>query len=782
MLDGCLLVVDDHKRDGVLGKASYICELMHQIGATPLFDDYQIGWVLPKRPSREANRLDAAAVGVSKPPPRKLVLRNHCSPGDVLMLTAAIRDLHKAYPEQFLTAIDTCFPDLWRPNPYVTSFDTSADDVQVIDFGRPPLLDQCHTSPRHYIESGHDLLQRVLGRPVPLTRFAPDIHLTDAEKSTPPAGLSKPYWVIVAGGKRDVTVKWWPSSYYQRIVDHFAGAVTFVQVGSAGDHHPSLTGVTDLIGKTDLRELALLIHHSDGVLCPVTCAMHMAAAFDKPCVVIAGGREPAHWEMYPGHAFLHTIGQLSCCRQTGCWKARIEPLGDGDHDRDNNLCLQPASADSLAGVPGDRSEPAAQCMAMITPDEVCRHIERYRGELNGVPLLLTPATSARLMDRAASAVAPYPPRYEGRGIVIPGGGRYFQQAWVCIHMLRHIGCTLPIELWHLGPQEMTDDWREALAPLGVTCVDALEVRKQQPVRILNGWELKPFAILHSRFKEVLMLDADNVPIVDPTFLFDSPQFKVHGAIFWPDYGRLARDRSIWSLTGITYRDEPEFESGQIVVDKERCWGPLSLAMWMNEHSDFWYGPIHGDKETFHLAWRKLGLDYAMPTTPIESLDGVMCQHDFDGRRIFQHRNMHKWRIDAPNKAIAGFNFDDECRSYLRQLQLRLPAEARPFDDDAADGEAQALAKRLCKSRWLYRRVGHDERRLAFDTTGFIAEGAAGCERCWNLVRNNAGEWTLSISADSRVTCTLMQNGEGWSGRWERHEKMPVELLPMHDEH
>ena len=39
-----------------------------------------------------------------------------------------------------------------------------------------------------------------------------------------------------------------------------------------------------------------------------------------------------------------------------------------------------------------------------------------------------------------------------------------------------------------------------------------------------------------------------------------------------------------------YRDEPEFESGQIVLDKKRCFSALSLAMWFNEYSDFWYQP------------------------------------------------------------------------------------------------------------------------------------------------------------------------------------------------
>src|SRR5262249_47612214 len=157
-----------------------------------------------------------------------------------------------------------------------------------------------------------------------------------------------------------------------------------------------------------------------------------------------------------------------------------------------------------------------------------------------------------------------------------------------------------------------------LASLDITPVDAYEVRKTHAARILNGWELKPFALLHSRFKEVILLDADNVAVVDPGFLLETPEFKRTGAIFWPDFGRLEPSRAIWERTGVEYRDEPEFESGQMVLDKERCWRALQLTKWYNDYSDYFYNYVHGDKETFHMAWRKLGQDYAMPSRGIHS--------------------------------------------------------------------------------------------------------------------------------------------------------------------
>lgn len=51
---------------------------------------------------------------------KKLILRNFQSPGDILMLTAAVRDLHVCYPGRFLTDVRTPCPDLWQHNPHLT--------------------------------------------------------------------------------------------------------------------------------------------------------------------------------------------------------------------------------------------------------------------------------------------------------------------------------------------------------------------------------------------------------------------------------------------------------------------------------------------------------------------------------------------------------------------------------------------------------------------------------------------------------------------------------------
>ena len=164
----------------------------------------------------------------------------------------------------------------------------------------------------------------------------------------------------------------------------------------------------------------------------------------------------------------------------------------------------------------------------------------------------------RILARSALAkVPPFPDSMHGRGIVIcAGAGRLFANAWVCLRMLRRAGCDLPIQFWHLGESEMDERMRQLVAEYNVECVDAEQVRELFPARILNGWELKPYAIVHSPFRQVILLDADNVPLCNPEFLLDTPQFQEHGAIFWPDFGRLEQSRTIWHVCDVDYRDEP----------------------------------------------------------------------------------------------------------------------------------------------------------------------------------------------------------------------------------
>ena len=313
-------------------------------------------------------------------PVRKLILQSFQSPGDVTVMSATVRDLHIAHPGKFETDVRTSADALWLHNPYITRLSEGQSGVEFIQM-HYPLIHECNQRPYHFLHGYSQYLEQQLGIKIPLTRFSGDIHLSAEEKNSPPPGaelgVPEHFWLVVAGGKFDFTAKWWNPESFQKVIDHFQGKIQFVQCGEAGHWHPPLKGVINLVGKTDTRSFIRLVYHADGVVCPVTFAMHLAAAVEtkpgrpkhRPCVVIAGGREPPHWEAYPHHQFLNTVGALPCCADGGCWKSRCQLVGDGDQKDRHDVCVDPVQIRSDLRI--------ARCMDLITPEHVIDRIELY---------------------------------------------------------------------------------------------------------------------------------------------------------------------------------------------------------------------------------------------------------------------------------------------------------------------------------------------------------------------------------------------------------------------
>lgn len=308
----------------------------------------------------------------------RLVLRLGMSPGDVLMLTAAVRDLALQYPGRWSIVPRTAAGELWENNPHVVKPDDKLDVQAHQVTCHYPAVNQSDRRPLHFVSAFHEFLSAELGVPLTCSEFRGDVHLSEQETAWPSdidgLGTERPLWLVAAGGKRDFTCKWWHG--YQQVIDLLAGEVEFAQVGEAEHWHEPLTGAVNLVGRTSLRQLVRLMRHARGVLCPVTFLMHLSAAVPtpdgllRPAVVIAGGREPSHWEAYPGHQFIHRVGAYPCCAHGGCWRSRCQRIGDGDVKDTENTCERPIMARPDLMIP--------ECMASITPGEVVAAIRMFR--------------------------------------------------------------------------------------------------------------------------------------------------------------------------------------------------------------------------------------------------------------------------------------------------------------------------------------------------------------------------------------------------------------------
>jgi len=250
------------------------------------------------------------------------------------------------------------------------------------------------------------------------------------------------------------------------------------------------------------------------------------------------------------------------------------------------------------------------------------------------------------------------------GVVIAGGGPvYFSSSWVIVRQLRALGCNLPVEIWVTAGEVVDPALEKIMAKEGITIQDATDLLPTidtQADKVASGMDkmfpLKAIAIVYSRFRHVLSLDADNFPAHNPERLLRSGGYVRTGAMFWPDYWPLEESNAIWAHIDKIPQVGMQQESGQLLLDKQQHWKPLLLALYMNLNAQFYYTMLQGDKDTFQFSWRALDAPFTM--IPIATGTGgkmskditgnvryfghTMVQFDVYQRPLFFHKNLRKW--------------------------------------------------------------------------------------------------------------------------------------------
>lgn len=88
----------------------------------------------------------------------------------------------------------------------------------------------------------------------------------------------------------------------------------------------------------------------------------------------------------------------------------------------------------------------------------------------------------------------------------------------------------------------------------------------------GGYYLKAVVVAVSSFQKLLFIDADNVPITDPSALFQSAEFKKTGVLMWRDYWDASYAPDVPAVLGVKRSAMPPhtYDSGQMLFDKSRC--------------------------------------------------------------------------------------------------------------------------------------------------------------------------------------------------------------------
>ncbi|CAD0105781.1 unnamed protein product, partial [Aureobasidium uvarum] len=224
-------------------------------------------------------------------------------------------------------------------------------------------------------------------------------------------------------------------------------------------------------------------------------------------------------------------------------------------------------------------------------------------------------------------------KFDGRGIVIVGGGtESSKRIQVILRALKGYDTSLPVEISYFG-DEMDDSTMQQLTAiygherLFFNDLSQADQTWRTYKSLMENYQLKTAGIINARFSEILLLDSDNIPTSDPATLFESNTYKEYGSVFWPDHPRTRREHPAWAIFNTPCRrDEYEFETGQLLVDKRRYFYHLQLAAWMNTQ-DYWRERLLGDKDLFRYAWHGLKTRYGTPTKWLTSIGFVVEQTD-----------------------------------------------------------------------------------------------------------------------------------------------------------
>ena len=252
----------------------------------------------------------------------------------------------------------------------------------------------------------------------------------------------------------------------------------------------------------------------------------------------------------------------------------------------------------------------------------------------------------------------YKDRFEGRGIVIvAGNAESIKRVKVILRALKRVDSRMPVEIQYWD-NELTEESRSDLSSMWSEIYfndlsAPTNIIKTNHDGLFINYQLKTAAVVNSRFAEPLLLDSDNIPLVAPETLYDSPVYQEYATLFWPDIARTRPNNPVWSITNSLCRtDEYEQESGQLIVDKRRYFYHLQLAAWMNnEQGEYYNKYLLGDKDTFRFAWHALKTKYGAPSKWLTSVgtitdDGYYCGHSFaqhapDGKVAFLHGGLIK---------------------------------------------------------------------------------------------------------------------------------------------
>lgn len=268
-----------------------------------------------------------------------------------------------------------------------------------------------------------------------------------------------------------------------------------------------------------------------------------------------------------------------------------------------------------------------------------------------------------------------------KGVILCAGDSHFFSAVLCVESLLKYNKHIQIEWYYCGSELLSFQkiFITNQYPNNVRLIDCMTILPvwfpdKIEVKHIKGYMIKPFAIMMSRFTEILLLDADIVPLINVEELFTNVDYNKYGNIFWGDMTFSTpevKKRMLPFGTAVYERlhikNPYDFgyelsESGQVLINREKCWTQICLAYYLNYCSDVYYKLFFGDKDLYFVAFQMLSfiqnnnifyfqnkyLPYPFTTnnSDFSFVSGIIQRHPANGGCLFIHNTVEKINVNS----------------------------------------------------------------------------------------------------------------------------------------
>lgn len=269
-----------------------------------------------------------------------------------------------------------------------------------------------------------------------------------------------------------------------------------------------------------------------------------------------------------------------------------------------------------------------------------------------------------------------------KGVIICAGDSHFFSAILCVENLLKYNKNIQIEWYYCGSELLSFQKSFILNKYAnnirlIDCMTILPSWFPHKIEVKNikGYMIKPFAIMMSQFREILLLDADITPLMNVEELFDNPDYIKYGNVFWADMTfstpevnkrMLPFGTNIYEYFGIKSPYDYGYElseSGQILINREKCWYQICMSYYLNYCSDVYYKLFFGDKDLYFLAftfierlkpeYRRVYFQNKYKPRPFTTnnekfsfISGIIQLHPTNGLCLFIHNTVEKINVNS----------------------------------------------------------------------------------------------------------------------------------------